>query len=595
MTKESYRLNAPDRLEERVVPAAIFADYPVLPAYDAATLGNVRQIAYRGQLNGLRQDAFLAVGDSNTDTDIFLRPLGSPTYNPTAAGLTAFGSDLVDTWATFRSPIDASGNNSFSRHGDANHRGWTTNQMLSKLPQEIAETHAGVALILAGTNDIHVYNNLDYYRSNLRAMIDTLSDAGIVPILSTIPRNRFFGEISNQRALATDQVIAEVADEKRVPLLNLWRAVEPLPYNGIDAGNVHLNSSPYTAGGLNPVDLLYGQNVRTLITLQALSQVRHLAFAPPAAVEASANWQPLKSGQAVFATGSDLGSTAVVTVQDAATGRVLDRIVPFGSSFRGGVNVALGDLNGDGVPDIVAAPGLGGGPVIRVYSGLDGHELSNFYAFEPDFRGGVTVAVGDANGDGTNAIVVGTGVGGAPRVRVFRSADGAVTADFFAFDSGFRNGVTVAVGSSDGGWIAAGAGVGGSPTISIFAGKTGELLKSVAAFDPSLRGGVNVAAGDVTGDGRDDLIAGSGLGSAPLVEVIDPASLQIESSFYAGDPAAFDGVRVAVVRGSQGIVAAPGRGFTRGARLFGGDGTERLSELAADRGIEPFSGIYVGG
>jgi len=602
MTKSSFRPTGPERLEVRDVPAANFADYPVLPDYDAATLANVRKIAYVGSVYGQNESAFLKVGDSNSASSEFLQALGSPFYNPVANGLANYGTEVVETWQRYLQPIDALGKNSFNHFSQSAQGGFSTIQMLSKLDREIAETRASVALVLTGTNDIHIENNQQPFRVYLGEILRSLSDRGIVPILSTIPFDRLYGAAGwDLRVMEYNQIIVEIAEEYRVPVINLWRAVNPLPNNGlkyfdpfIGRDYLHLSSSPDRPGGLNAIDLAYGQNLRTLLTLQALSQVRHLAFEAPNEVRFDATWQPLSSNQAVFATASDAGSTAVVTVQEAATGRVLNRIAPFGSAFRGGANVAVGDFDGDDVPDIVAAPGLGGGPVIRAYSGLDGRELFNFYAFEPEFRGGVTISVGDANGDGTDEIAVGTGFGGAPRVRVFRP-DGTVTADFFAFDSSFRNGVTVAVGSSDGGWVAAGAGFGGSPTISIFAGASGQFLRSVAAFDPALRSGVNVAAGDVTGDGRDDLIAGIGIGRAPVVEVLDPVSLQIVSTFTAGDSTAFDGVRVAVARGSQGIVTSPSRGLSRGARLFGPDGIERLSELAFDRGVEPYSGIYVGG
>jgi len=603
MPKESFRLYFPDRLETRDVPAANFANYPILPEYDSETIANVRKIAFVGAINGQRDDAFLKVGDSNTASNDFLFALGSPTYNPVANGLVNYGSDLVETWQNYRQPIDAFGNNSFSHVSESAHGGYSTIQMMSKLDQEISATRASVALVLTGTNDLHLPNNQDLFREYLGDILNRLSSQGIVPILSTIPWDRLYGtQPWDQLVAQYNQIIVDVAEQYRVPVINLWRAVDTLPNNGlkyfdpfIGRDHRHLSSSPDRAGGLTAFDLAYGQNLRTLMTLQTLSQLRHVAFTTPAAVETSGDWVPLQTNQAVFVTGSDLGSSAIVTIQAAETGQVLNRITPFGSSFRGGVNVALGDLNGDQIPDIVTAPGLGGGPVIRVYSGNDGSEIFNFYAFEPNFRGGVTVAVGDANGDGSIEIVVGTGFGGAPRVRVFRNSDLAVTADFFAFDPGFRNGVTVAVGSTDGGWIAAGAGAGGSPTISIFARDTGQLLRSVAAFDPSLRNGVQVGAGDVTGDGRDDLIAGAGVGDHPVVEVLDPINLSLTSSFAVGDPTSFDGVRVAAVRGSQLIATSPGRGLTRGSRLFNADGIERVTELAADRGIEPYSGIYVGG
>jgi len=61
-------------------------------------------------------------------------------------------------------------------------------------------------------------------------------------------------------------------------------------------------------------------------------------------------------------------------------------------AFTGGVTVGCADVNGDGVPDILTAPGAGGGPHVRVFSGVDGSELMGFLAYPPAFTGGLFIA-----------------------------------------------------------------------------------------------------------------------------------------------------------------------------------------------------------
>ncbi|GAH01539.1 unnamed protein product, partial [marine sediment metagenome] len=77
----------------------------------------------------------------------------------------------------------------------------------------------------------------------------------------------------------------------------------------------------------------------------------------------------------------------------------------FASNFHGGVSVAYSDINGDGQKEIVTGAGPGGGPHIRAFR-ENGEEVINFFPFHPNFRGGINIATGDVNGDGRDEIAV---------------------------------------------------------------------------------------------------------------------------------------------------------------------------------------------
>lgn len=177
-------------------------------------------------------------------------------------------------------------------------------------------------------------------------------------------------------------------------------------------------------------------------------------------------------------------------------------------------------------------------------------ELNSFFAYDPGFTGGVRVATGDVNGDGTPDIITGAGPGGGPHVRVFDGKTGGVLTDLpFTFDAapGFTGGVFVAAGdvNNDGrADIITGAGAGGGPHVKVFSGQDNSVLQEFFAYDPAFAGGVFVAAGDINGDGRADIITGPGAGGGPNVRVFDGQNSTELASFFAYDESFTGGVHV---------------------------------------------------
>jgi hypothetical protein len=215
-----------------------------------------------------------------------------------------------------------------------------------------------------------------------------------------------------------------------------------------------------------------------------------VASVTPQTPTPSAALQPMVAGQPALnkftAVGADAGAGPLVTIT-FQNGTYVS-FFAYDASFRGGVRVAIGDVNGDGSPDIITGAGAGGGPQVDVYN-VDNSTgavslQTSFFAFdEPFFAGGVYVAAGDTNADGFDDVVVGAGAGGGPRVQVYAgSATGLVTSstlnDFFAYSLAFTGGVVVAAGDRN-------------------ADFDSEVITA-----PASNGGFNIKSFDVNGNGN---------------------------------------------------------------------------------------------
>lgn len=207
-------------------------------------------------------------------------------------------------------------------------------------------------------------------------------------------------------------------------------------------------------------------------------------------------------------TGAGAGGGPHVKVFDGASGAEIRSFFAYSADFRGGVRIAGADVNGDGFAEIITGAGAGGGPHVRVFDGKTGGVINEFFAYPASFTGGVNVTAGDINNDGQVEIVTGPGLGGGPLVRVFPALGGSLITQFNAFPPGspgnpppvtgdqlWSSGAYVGVTdfNSDGVLdLVVGPGSGRISKVRIFNGPTLTLVREQTAFDPTFLGGAFV-------------------------------------------------------------------------------------------------------
>ncbi len=257
-----------------------------------------------------------------------------------------------------------------------------------------------------------------------------------------------------------------------------------------------------------------------------------------------------------------VGGSGHVQVRRTGTGALLSDFMPFGTSYTGGVSVAVGDVLHNGNVALVVST-TDGMAAVKVYNGQiflgstpgDPNNpgnllLASFNAIDPNFHTGISVAVGDILGDGYADVVTGA-VAGNPDVKVFKGIDiahqyeniiapglnlggfnptgSSLVVEYFSYGLQFNIGTNIAVGDlSKNGFddIVTGA-VAGNPHVKVYSGKAiasntlypnpeSHVIAQFFAYGLQFNIGATVAVGDINGDGTPDLITGSAAGNADI-------------------------------------------------------------------------------
>ena len=237
------------------------------------------------------------------------------------------------------------------------------------------------------------------------------------------------------------------------------------------------------------------------------------------------------------------GADSVVTIIDPMTNRQEYSFIAY-PGYLGGVETAIADVTGDGNRDIVTAPAGSGAPShITVRDGVTQEVVASFYSF-PGFLGKITIGAGDVDDDGFADIMVGVAENGPSNIAIFSGAGIAqgkqiVMDSFYAFDPQYQGGVTLADGDLDGVGgmeLVVASAFGTTPNVTTWQFKSHDegfkLISSYFAFDRAYMGGVSVTCLDENHDGREDVVTGSKEGVTPTVVVFNGGTSEVLQAFY---------------------------------------------------------------
>ncbi|MGH2524727.1 MAG: hypothetical protein ACRDH2_19645, partial [Anaerolineales bacterium] len=140
----------------------------------------------------------------------------------------------------------------------------------SPLACEYRVARPSIALIMFGTNDT-TYTEPAAYDYYLRTIVLQTLERDILPVLSTFPTR----PENPDKSLLLNQIVIRVASDYDIPLLNLNRALEPLPHHGVNPDDtLRLLAPPDERVDIfDEAHLQAGFTVRNLVTLQALAAV----------------------------------------------------------------------------------------------------------------------------------------------------------------------------------------------------------------------------------------------------------------------------------------------------------------------------------
>ena len=266
---------------------------PIVPEITDAMHQELLQQHSFGLRRGMRPGVFSLVGDSISSNKYFLKPLA---HGAQDLGDYASLEPVLEFYrgTTVRS-VEGVAFNSFDIDGIGALSGWKAEHVVepgsrfwdplcvpreTPLQCELRIARPEITLIMIGTNDVGVTSPA-VYADQLLHIVRRVQSYGSIAVLSTLPAQRAADGVD--AAEPYNQIIVDVAARRHAPLWNFWRALEALPSQGVEPGDIHPNVPPNErSADFSSAGLRYGMNVRNLTALQVLAELHEILHAPAA-------------------------------------------------------------------------------------------------------------------------------------------------------------------------------------------------------------------------------------------------------------------------------------------------------------------------
>lgn len=261
------------------------AETPILHNFDSPRLAD---IIAEGDERGNRRGLFIKIGDSNSTTGDYLRPMGMR-HGGCQYGAFDYLRETVaffsaeSPYPEFRNSFDSTnitaqnGLNTFGLFDPFWADGAACRGGESPLECEYRLLRPSVALTMIGLMDLEQIP-VETYRRNLDRAVAWLVDHGVIPVLMTFPVLPDYPEAGARslwpKSIALNAAILDIAEEHQVPLINLWAAFQPLPDYGIGPDRTHIRHQVGAFCDFTGAEARVGGTLRNLLILQALDRLR---------------------------------------------------------------------------------------------------------------------------------------------------------------------------------------------------------------------------------------------------------------------------------------------------------------------------------